>query len=354
MEWYESVLGFKAQPFFEPPYVFAILTLGGTRLMLRRVDGYERPANSSGWDAYLTLVGGRIREVYDDLVAKNVEIARPLQRMPYDDCEFDIRDPDGNLLCISELLEDTSGIPELGERVEYEPFGLASDEKFDAVIFDLYGTLVDFSFSAYRQSLTDMREALGASDSFDDAFHGLWSQMELGELSVEEAIGRACDRPAAEISPAEMGRALVIWREAIWQSLEPRAGVIDFLKRLREAGCVIGLISNTGETVAELWDRSAFAPYIPEPVFSCRAGLRKPDWRIYALACDLLNVPASETLFVGDGTSGELQGAEEAGMTAVQVRIDGEDEESVAYLNRAEWDGPVVRSLNAIASYLIP
>jgi uncharacterized glyoxalase superfamily protein PhnB len=110
MAWYQEVLGFKAEPFFEPPYVFVILDYRGTKVMARRVDGFQRDPESRGWDLYITLVGGNIRKAHADLQAKGV-VVRELQRMPYGDCEFEVRDPDGYVLCISELLEDPSGIP---------------------------------------------------------------------------------------------------------------------------------------------------------------------------------------------------------------------------------------------------
>jgi uncharacterized glyoxalase superfamily protein PhnB len=114
--WYEHVLGFTAQPFFEhEPYVFAILQKGNVRLMLSRHAGFKRDPGYRGFDVYLTLSGGLIREVYED-VSKRTAITSPLQRMPYADCEFEVTDPDGHVICISELLDDPSGIPDIREE----------------------------------------------------------------------------------------------------------------------------------------------------------------------------------------------------------------------------------------------
>jgi putative hydrolase of the HAD superfamily len=45
----------------------------------------------------------------------------------------------------------------------------------------------------------------------------------------------------------------------------------------------------------------------------------KPDPRIYALACDRLDVAPGDALFVGDGANDELAGAERAGLRAVMI-----------------------------------
>jgi putative hydrolase of the HAD superfamily len=55
-------------------------------------------------------------------------------------------------------------------------------------------------------------------------------------------------------------------------------------------------------------------------VFSCDAGILKPDPRIYRLATDGLGLPPEQCLYVGDGGHRELRGAREAGLaTALTV-----------------------------------
>jgi hypothetical protein len=115
MRWYESVLGYTPHPFFdEEPYVFCVLEGERTRIMLQRRPDFCRDPSDRGIDVYVTLTGNTLREVYDDL-RQRTNVVRELQRMPYGDCEFEIADPDGYIVCISELLDDPSGIPEVRE-----------------------------------------------------------------------------------------------------------------------------------------------------------------------------------------------------------------------------------------------
>ena len=48
--------------------------------------------------------------------------------------------------------------------------------------------------------------------------------------------------------------------------------------------------------------------------------MQKPDIRIYKEGADLLGVTADECIFIGDGLSNELEGAQMAGMKAIQAK----------------------------------
>jgi len=72
-------------------------------------------------------------------------------------------------------------------------------------------------------------------------------------------------------------------------------------------------------------------------------GLCKPDPAIYRLAAERLGVETTEALFVGDGDSGELPGAERVGMRAVGLRRPD---------RRLDWDGPRIRALPELLDLL--
>jgi uncharacterized glyoxalase superfamily protein PhnB len=113
--WYVDIFGFEAHPFFVEPYVFAVLERPGMRLMLSRSEDYHRDPSDNRLDLYIALTGGRLREVFAEVQLKTA-IKQPLQHMPYGDCEFEIMDPDGHVICIGELLDDPSGIPDVKEE----------------------------------------------------------------------------------------------------------------------------------------------------------------------------------------------------------------------------------------------
>lgn len=112
MEWYRNALGFIGDPFpATPPYEFAILRHGQVEMMLRRGSP---PARSRprpyDWDVYLRREGDRFREVFAAFSARGI-VTRRLERMPYGLAEFEITDPDGYVICLSQQLEDASDLP---------------------------------------------------------------------------------------------------------------------------------------------------------------------------------------------------------------------------------------------------
>jgi uncharacterized glyoxalase superfamily protein PhnB len=111
-KWYGDAFGFDVAPFPQrPPYQFALLSRGGAEMMLRASPEPDTVRPTPGWALYVRLWGGQIRELYTSL-SESCEIARPLQRMPYHDVEFEVRDPDGYIVVVSEWLDKADDIPD--------------------------------------------------------------------------------------------------------------------------------------------------------------------------------------------------------------------------------------------------
>jgi uncharacterized glyoxalase superfamily protein PhnB len=106
--WYEEKLGFNSDPFPETePYVFAILFRDGVEIMLQRIEDYVKPdlygrRGGGVWDAYLRVSG--LKEFYDS-VRESVTTIKPLRQQPYGAWEFEVKDPNGYVLVLSEMAD---------------------------------------------------------------------------------------------------------------------------------------------------------------------------------------------------------------------------------------------------------
>jgi catechol 2,3-dioxygenase-like lactoylglutathione lyase family enzyme len=113
IDWYRATLGFAADPFPSvPPYKFAILRNGQSEIMLRcgtqpLVRATPPPYD---WDIYLCLENTPFRDLFSLLNTRGI-VTRRLERMFYGLAEFEITDPDGYVLCLSQELEDASDLP---------------------------------------------------------------------------------------------------------------------------------------------------------------------------------------------------------------------------------------------------
>src|SRR6185436_9384828 len=106
MKWYRDNLAFIGDPFpATPPYEFAILRQSQVELMLRRGSPPVRSQpRQYDWDVYLRREGTRFREVFAAMSSLGI-VTRKLEQMPYGLAEFEITDPDGYVLCLSQFLE---------------------------------------------------------------------------------------------------------------------------------------------------------------------------------------------------------------------------------------------------------
>jgi putative hydrolase of the HAD superfamily len=109
------------------------------------------------------------------------------------------------------------------------------------------------------------------------------------------------------------------------------------------------LITVCSEDVPDVWSETVFADVFDATVFSCSVGLRKPDPRIYRIACEELDVEPEDAVFVGDGANDELAGAERVGMRAVLIHRVGEDP---LWDEVREWRGPRITAIPQVLSLL--
>lgn len=188
-----------------------------------------------------------------------------------------------------------------------------------AVIFDLWGTLVPIDPGPWRQTYERIAKALGVpADDFRREWSRASDERTTGTLAV--SLRSACRALGVTVSEETIEQLLALRRSALQQSFVPRAEAESTLHELRRRGYLTALLTNCDSDVPGAWERSPLAALMDVEVFSCREGLMKPDPRIFLLVAEQLSVRACECLFIGDGASGELPGAEATGMRAVLLR----------------------------------
>jgi uncharacterized glyoxalase superfamily protein PhnB len=102
LSFYEERLGFGVDFVYDDFY--AAVSRDGAVIHLKcapKLDA-ERAHRRSGehLDAFLAVSG--VRDLHDELVGRNVPIAKPLTQEPWGALDFHVEDPDGYILCFSE------------------------------------------------------------------------------------------------------------------------------------------------------------------------------------------------------------------------------------------------------------
>ena len=196
---------------------------------------------------------------------------------------------------------------------------------YKAIIFDLYGTLVDnFSSQAYDQVQEQMAKALDIpypkfrqvmletiNDKSSDGFY-----------AVEDNILEICRRLSVKVNTIQIEQVVTLHYEFSESTLVIESKVLEALDTLKSDGLLLGLITNCRPPVPSAFSQSSLAQYIDVPVFSCEERVKKPSQRIYQIACERLKIQPQECLYVGDGSGEELTGAAAVGMLPILKRAD--------------------------------
>ena len=223
--------------------------------------------------------------------------------------------------------------------------------KYQAVIFDLFGTLVEnFLFPDYQQELGRMAAVLKAPP---EGFSKMWRdtfylRTNGSHKTHEESISYICRKLGVPVTEEQVERAAAIRLAYTVRSLKPRTDAIPTIKKLKSMGYKVGLVSDCSPETPTAWSQTPFNGIFHVTIFSCIAGVKKPDPKIYLMAVEKLGVKPEECLYIGDGSSHELTGAIKVGMTPILIR-DPNETNDTHFIDREEnWQGPVITSLKEV------
>lgn len=184
-----------------------------------------------------------------------------------------------------------------------------------AVIFDLFETLIT-EWGHEKYTKLKMSEELRVPyEQFDDAWESLETQQYRGGITYEDSLRHVCrvlSVPVEEDVIARMSARRRETKAACFDHMLPE--IVPMLEELRRRGYRIGILSNCSGEEVDVVRESVLVPLTDHIVLSHETGLCKPERGIYQLAADGLGVQPEECVFIGDGGSRELYGAENIGM----------------------------------------
>lgn len=231
--------------------------------------------------------------------------------------------------------------------------------RWKAVIFDLFGTLVKGADQVNHTSYLDQSISMLGADA--DQFRKCWAGKEMIDLRATgklaspcEILSEACRR--CNLSPSEQAlqAAIDLRRQAFETWLEPRSDAHQVCWSLKKQGIKLALMSDCTADVPDLWPSLSFSKLFDAVLFSCILGIRKPDQRFYAIACEKIEVQPEHCLYVGDGASRELSGATQAGMQAVLIAATDHQDEVLPREDAHVWTGPRIHSLTEVLNIIRP
>ena len=183
---------------------------------------------------------------------------------------------------------------------------------YDAVIFDLDGTLLD--------TLGD----LAASTNRALSHFGL-PRRSLEE--VRQFVGNGVEKLIRRAVPAGTDESLILdcldwfkgdYLEHMEDQTAPYPGVLALLEALRDNGCKAAVVSNKFDGAVKGLCRKHFGDLLPAAIGERKKKKKKPARDLVDLCIAELGVPAERCVYVGDSDV-DIQTAANAGLPCLSV-----------------------------------
>lgn len=201
---------------------------------------------------------------------------------------------------------------------------------YKAVIWDFGGVVTSSPFEAFnryeaeRGLPTDAIRRINSTNPDSNA----WSKLERSEIDPE-AFDRLFAAEARALGWDIPGRAVLA---LLYGQVRPRVvAAIDHCKRSGlKLGCITNNVaSDANDRVASTSPEAEAMKLFDVVIESSKAGIRKPDPRIYAMMCDALAVEPKVCVYLDD-LGINCKPAAAMGMTAIKVTSEGQALEALA------------------------
>jgi FMN phosphatase YigB (HAD superfamily) len=205
------------------------------------------------------------------------------------------------------------------------------------VIFDFHATLVEsgdvdrWIASALRRLADDggadpglsADQTAGLREHLDHIWQHAHTIDPTGERDLHRERHREVFHRTVALFPGvapELSAALYAVMPDQWVLF---ADTLPVLRELRARGVRVVVLSNIGLDIRPLLDRAGVSGLVDGVLLSFEVGLVKPDPAIYARALELLDVPGTHALMVGDSPRDDVGGVPLKIRTLILPRTDG-------------------------------
>jgi len=190
----------------------------------------------------------------------------------------------------------------------------------DAVVFDLYGTLLHIT---RKRVAREIPRHLGARPA-------TWMELLRGELLVRPFADDAAlvhfvaETLAPERAPGAEAAAVACMDDEL-ASVVPAPGVLSLLSFLKRRGLKLGALSNLASPYKAALSSAGIDVLLDAAGFSCDEGITKPDPEIYRRLLRRLEVEPERTLFVGDSKGNDVETPAALGLLTAGIGVSGGD-----------------------------
>ena len=203
-----------------------------------------------------------------------------------------------------------------------------------AVIFDYYGTLIDIITNEWREEIFCYlslylqyyganidAERLKAAIAHEREYY-LYSRIKFErypEMDFEVVFENLL-RKEGIYTPFLTESCCKLFRILSRERFQVFPDSLPVLRELKQSGYPIGVVSDAQKVFCpEESSMLGLLPFFKHVVLSTSYGFRKPDNRLFSIACALLGVRPEQAIYIGNNAKTDIKGAKEIGMQVILV-----------------------------------
>ncbi len=199
-----------------------------------------------------------------------------------------------------------------------------------SVIFDCYSTLVDIQTNEWKEELFHYLslylQYYGVKINPDDLRQSLESEKEryvksstesYPEIDLENVFGNTLKKAGRQDtflaeSCTRLFRALSLEHLQLYNDSLP------VLRKLKKRGYILAIVTDAQKSFTPEECRILkIDHFFDHIVLSTQYGFKKPDPRLFMIACSLLRITPSEAVYIGDNPEKDIAGAKQVGMQTI-------------------------------------
>ncbi|HIG40411.1 MAG: HAD-IA family hydrolase [bacterium] len=194
---------------------------------------------------------------------------------------------------------------------------------FKAVLWDFGGVITTSPFEAFNrfESENDLPVDFIRSINATDPENNAWAQLESSEITTEE-FDEKFAREAAALGHEIRGQQVLALLSG---TVRPEmVNALKLIKAKMKIGCITNNVKNAGtgpgmaSNLVKANQVANVMALFDTVIESSKAGIRKPNPRIYEIACESMDIKPKEAVFLDD-LGINLKPARALGMTTIKV-----------------------------------
>ena len=197
--------------------------------------------------------------------------------------------------------------------------------QISAVLFDLYGTLVDIKVDELSLNFwTSIRNTLDVAiapedlrDQYEKKCTVAIAASQSGQVIEEVFADWSAELSQTYRKPIDTLTFIRKFRQASRTSLQLRTYAKPLIHILQASGTNTAIVSNTEAAFTKVDLLDINMPPVDAMVLSSDVGCRKPHLKIFSAALNQLNLSPDKCVFIGDNWEEDIMGARHAGTHAI-------------------------------------